>query len=170
LLWNTEIPYLLLSGSWDASIILWDVRRGIKLTNIAQHTSDVYGLTCNPERPFTFVSSSRDSTIRFWNFESLIEPIRLKMFISVNFDDIHNPNLEKVLEDDSNGKLSVSKVTHLYGPKSRQICKDIQSGKLSTPLEKYQAILDFLYLYDGQSEFWDMINVIKNGKIGDVFS
>jgi len=81
----------------------------------------VYGLTCNPERPFTFVSSSRDSTIRFWNFESVIEPIRLKFFISKDFNDIFSSAVENILsvDDSSNG---FSKVTHLFGKKSKQIC------------------------------------------------
>lgn len=37
-------------------------------------------------------------------------------------------------------------------------------------LDKYKQILDFLYLYDGQSELYDLLNVIVNEKKGDVFS
>src|SRR5271163_1249416 len=30
------------------------------------HHADVYGLACHPHRPFVFVSSSRDTTLRVW--------------------------------------------------------------------------------------------------------
>ena len=43
LLWNTEIPYLLISGSWDYSMRVWDVRDGACLDTVLDHGADVYG-------------------------------------------------------------------------------------------------------------------------------
>ena len=43
LLWNSEIPYLLISGSWDYSIRVWDVRDGACLDTVLDHGGDVYG-------------------------------------------------------------------------------------------------------------------------------
>lgn len=43
LLWNTEIPYLLISGSWDYTIKVWDTRDGTCLDTVYDHGADVYG-------------------------------------------------------------------------------------------------------------------------------
>jgi len=41
--WNPEIPYLLVTGSWDATIRVWDTRDGACLEKILDHGADVYG-------------------------------------------------------------------------------------------------------------------------------
>ena len=43
LLWSTEIPYLLISGSWDYSIRIWDTRDGACIDTVLDHGADVYG-------------------------------------------------------------------------------------------------------------------------------
>lgn len=43
LTWNTEIPYLLISGSWDYTIKVWDTRDGVCLDTVYDHGADVYG-------------------------------------------------------------------------------------------------------------------------------
>lgn len=43
LMWNTEIPYLLISGSWDYTIKVWDTREGACLDTVYDHGADVYG-------------------------------------------------------------------------------------------------------------------------------
>jgi len=43
LLWNPEVPYLLMSGSWDSSIRIWDTRDGACIDIIQDHGADVYG-------------------------------------------------------------------------------------------------------------------------------
>ena len=42
-LWNTEIPYLLMSGSWDYRILIWDTRDGACVETLLDHGADVYG-------------------------------------------------------------------------------------------------------------------------------
>lgn len=42
-MWNTEIPYLLVSGSWDYTINVWDTREGTCLDTVYDHGADVYG-------------------------------------------------------------------------------------------------------------------------------
>lgn len=66
LCWSHEIPCLLLSGSWDCSIRLWDSIRGTCLSVIRDHTADVYSIVSHPSRPFAFLSCSRDTTLRVW--------------------------------------------------------------------------------------------------------
>ena len=43
LCWNFEIPYLLASGSWDATLRLWDVRSGKCVETVMDHGADIYG-------------------------------------------------------------------------------------------------------------------------------
>ena len=76
LAWNYEQPWLLLSGSWDSTIRLWNVthpnvnKRCIHVSN--EHNADVYGLTSHPTKPFIYVSSSRDTTMRVWTLEKSV--------------------------------------------------------------------------------------------------
>lgn len=42
-MWNPEIPYLLISGSWDYTIRAWDTRDGTCLDTVYDHGADVYG-------------------------------------------------------------------------------------------------------------------------------
>ena len=46
LLWNTEVPYLVISGSWDSTLKVWDLRKGTCLDTIKDHGADVYGKLC----------------------------------------------------------------------------------------------------------------------------
>ncbi|MEQ2205520.1 hypothetical protein XENOCAPTIV_001502, partial [Xenoophorus captivus] len=45
LMWNTEVPYLLISGSWDYTIRVWDTRDGTCLDTVYDHGADVYVLS-----------------------------------------------------------------------------------------------------------------------------
>lgn len=44
LMWNSEVPYLLTSGSWDYTIRVWDTRDGTCLDTVYDHGADVYGV------------------------------------------------------------------------------------------------------------------------------
>jgi WD40 repeat protein len=39
-----ELPYLLITGSWDCSIRIWDLRDGACIDTILDHGADVYGM------------------------------------------------------------------------------------------------------------------------------
>jgi len=67
-----EIPFALLSGSWDATIKMWDIRTGNHMWTLTDHASDVYGITLHPNRPFTFASCSRDTSIRTFIIDGFI--------------------------------------------------------------------------------------------------
>lgn len=47
IMWNSEIPYLLVSGSWDYKIRIWDIRDGACVETLLDHGADVYGLYSN---------------------------------------------------------------------------------------------------------------------------
>ena len=64
---------LLGSGSWDNTIRIWDINIKSCLEIINVHQSDVYGLDISPFHPFLFLSSSRDNTIRVFNYNNSLQ-------------------------------------------------------------------------------------------------
>ncbi|RHZ18162.1 hypothetical protein DYB37_004279 [Aphanomyces astaci] len=64
--WSRTPPPLLLSGSWDGTIRIWDVERRECCVVVSDHLADVYGIATHPQAPSVFVSCSRDTTVRFW--------------------------------------------------------------------------------------------------------
>lgn len=68
---------LLLTAGWDATIRIWDTTTALCLHVCAHHNADVYSIVSHPERPFTYVSCSRDTTIRVWEVGDVVSLIRL---------------------------------------------------------------------------------------------
>ena len=88
LCWNYEIPYILLSGSWDSTIKIWDIRSGKCLETLTDHVADVYGLTSCPSKPFVYASSSRDSTIRLYDISPMVENLFVNLILKKNWTEI----------------------------------------------------------------------------------
>lgn len=55
----------ILSGSWDGTLRLWDVKKG-KSTRFVGHTKDVLSVAFSEDNR-QIVSGSRDRTVRLWN-------------------------------------------------------------------------------------------------------
>lgn len=92
--WNPEISYIAISGSWDATIRIWDIRTCQCLQVVYDHHADVYGISVHPERPFLIASCSRDTSVRFWTLEPLFGKIILKMLLNLNLNEcIHETGL-----------------------------------------------------------------------------
>ncbi len=75
LAWNHEVPWLLLSGSWDSTVKAWDIRSSACIFTLDDHNADVYGIATNPDRPFVVATCSRDTTLRFWQIEEPLIPV-----------------------------------------------------------------------------------------------
>ena len=78
-LWHPELPWLLLSGGWDARVICWDIRSGRVLCQVAEHLADIYGLAVDRRSPFKVATTSRDTTLRFWQL-TCADALRHKAF------------------------------------------------------------------------------------------
>ena len=76
LCWSTEHKSLLLSGSWDSSIRMWDVDNGSCVHVLNLHSTDVYAIAAHPDRPFTFASCSRDTTVRLWELDGVFAAMK----------------------------------------------------------------------------------------------
>jgi WD40 repeat protein len=73
---NYEHKQLLVTGSWDATIRLWDIVNGTCLKVVSAHAADVYAIASHPQRPFTLVSCSRDTTVRVWEMQEVFQLLR----------------------------------------------------------------------------------------------
>jgi WD40 repeat protein len=56
---------LLASGSWDDTVILWDVRTGERVRTLEGHTDDVNSVAFSPDGRL-LASGSGDGTVILW--------------------------------------------------------------------------------------------------------
>lgn len=84
--WNHEHEDVLQSGSWDSVIKVWNARKGVCVQNVNGHVLDVYTVVAHPKRPFTYVSTSRDTTIRTWEMEGIFVNIRMRVIMEFSME------------------------------------------------------------------------------------
>lgn len=76
LCWSTEHRRILISGSWDCTLRLWDVVSSMCVGVVEDHASDIYAVVTHRSRPFQVVSTSRDNTIRVWELPLVSDRMR----------------------------------------------------------------------------------------------
>jgi len=103
--WNSEHKELLLSGSWDSTIRLWNVKTCRCLRVITDHVADVYAIVSHPDRPFTYVSSSRDTTLRVWELDGLFSSLRTQAIWDLSMEKVRKSS--GVAEAQSRAKSEV---------------------------------------------------------------
>lgn len=82
---HSELKEIAITGSWDATIRIWNVETAECLKVLADHHADVYGLAMHPQRPFALASSSRDTTLRFWTLGMLAPSLPLRAAFGLPF-------------------------------------------------------------------------------------
>ncbi|XP_068869857.1 WD repeat-containing protein 17 isoform X5 [Aphelocoma coerulescens] len=152
LMWNPEIPYLLISGSWDYTIRVWDTRDGTCLDTVYDHGADVYGLTCHPSRPFTMASCSRDSTVRLWSLTPLINPLQINIITDRCWDDIIG-NPDRAVEPGAPPLLC--------GKVSRDMKQELEKLSGNPRGKKLRWFSEYFSPPGGSKNLWDLVAVIK---------
>lgn len=65
--WNVVDRHLLLSGSWDDSVRLWDAAAPRPLATFAGHSYCVYSVAWSPRHASVFASASGDASVKVWD-------------------------------------------------------------------------------------------------------
>ena len=146
--WNHELRSLLLSGSWDSSIRVWDVVSGVCLKIIQDHCADVYSLSSHPQRPFTYISCSRDSTIRQWELDDTFAALRTCAVYHLSLDRlIHRGG------DDASPNSSPLAV--LCGKKSKAL--NMSLGKVASKEARAEQLYKIFGFFSGSNGSLDVL-------------
>lgn len=76
--WNLVRRDCFLSGSWDDTIKLWDLRSPGSVRTFREHTYCVYSTVWNPQQADVFLSASGDCTLKVWDVRQPASALTLK--------------------------------------------------------------------------------------------
>ncbi|KAG2385897.1 hypothetical protein C9374_003046 [Naegleria lovaniensis] len=154
LAWNHELSNVLLSGSWDGTIRVWDASKEKQLAISNDHHADVYGISSHPERPFIFGSTSRDTTIRFWDLEPLVR----KYYVRT----IQDQSLANIMGVPSNPFDDNAPEMLLSGHGSKTVNANMVQAR--TDVEKYTILSEFFNFPYTTRNLWELANSYSQGK------
>lgn len=175
--WSNEVDGLLLSGAWDATIRLWNVFTGSCLAFCDDHIADVYSIVSHPDNPFTFVSCSRDSTIRVWELGGRIDAVKivsvwdgsLERLVLGDESASHSNEIMRDESDDGGNNALHSLPTALCGKGSKMLCHGLQllahrQHAEENPIKssiwlakRYQVLYKYLSGAGGVHEVWNNV-------------
>lgn len=166
LAWSHEIPYMLVSGSWDGKIILWDMRsRHQKCQHIiTNHGGDVYGLASHPDRPFVFAACSRDTTLRLFSMdETALASFKYQIVLGNSYiQPEHLREAHKLLDPHAPLKLC--------GAKSRALAE--QFGAVSEEDREngacFASLMDYWNGARGLKELFSLAKSLVEEKAGEL--
>jgi WD40 repeat protein len=146
--WHTELPHMIITGSWDASIRLWDIRSATCIRTIFDHHTDVYCTAVHPARPFFAVSSSRDSTMRFW---SLVEYVPEALLLS-----IFGYNMHDTIIGDAAVCMNPDSASKLCGAASKNLAQALVTSGVK-PHKKSLLLANFFLPPNSVEEFFAVL-------------
>lgn len=126
--WNYENKHLLFSGSWDSTIRIWNVITGSCLVEMNDHVADVYSLVSHPLRPFTYLSCSRDTTVRVWEVERIFRKMRYSALWEEGFQGVLNVEYSPEIDSPDLPQFLKSTLIHSHEGKSSS---DFDGGRNS---------------------------------------
>ena len=185
LFWNSEVPWFLLSGSWDGTVRAWDIRRGRPervdhaepggggsatplhadqagacIAVMSDHVADVYGLSAGLERPFLYVSVSRDTTIRQFTIEGLVSSIKTRAVVGGTLAG----GLGNIRDAMQRGAP-----TRLCGGASKSLEAQLRCSKrreVVTSMDALRRIFNFWGGSDGMDTFWETLRWVAAASTG----
>lgn len=184
--WCFELKYLLLSGSWDSSIKVWDVITKSCLMTLNGHVADVYAITSSAMRPFTFTSCSRDTTLRIWELGNAFTSVMPAVARIACFNDVIEVNIDMSFHEILRTHGGEQTQTHskqnsnrlLTGKCSKFLNSSLQMRNLTSvdeywyqhqPFElalRYQKIFNFICGTNGSAELWSNVIAVLRDKQG----
>ena len=160
-----DIPFALLSGSWDGSIKMWDIRNGSHLYTLKDHCSDVYGITLHPHRPFIFSSCSRDTSIRTFIIDGFIQSLKINFLTSQQYDES-----QMAMIDTPENTFATKGSFKLCSERAHELVSWAQSNQFQDELDQMLAFNEFFTLAEGQQEFTNTLKFIagKRQSLDDI--
>ncbi|TPP49112.1 WD domain, G-beta repeat family protein [Leishmania donovani] len=147
--WCSLAPYLVISGSADASIRLWDIRNGVAITTVRGHNADVVAISSHVDRPLTFLSAARDSTLVAWSV-ALLRQVYLDAALGT---------LENCIVADPSSLMGVAAssvtVSQVAGAAVQRLAKELAECA-SRPAERLQKLVSFFESPNGAAEVAEM--------------
>jgi WD40 repeat protein len=135
----------IISGSWDETIKIWDIKSGKCIKTLYGHTGSVNSIVITSDGK-TIISGSNDKTIRLWDIKSGKCINILEGHTSYVFSLIITPNREIIISGSSD--LSIK----LW---------DIKSGECIKTLKDYSGVYSLAITPDGKT----IISGYDNGSI-----
>jgi len=102
---------MIVSGSDDKKVFLWDIKSGKLLKKLEGHDDSVLAIACNPTK-FQVASGGRDNNITLWNL-SYDNSVNVDMEQDINIDKSTDKNKQNDdMEIDMNVDIdTASKIT-----------------------------------------------------------
>lgn len=109
MIWNYEIPWLLISGGDDSLLVCWDIRSNTILSTTIEPCISISSMSSHQMKPFSIVSSHLDNSVIFWDLMGLsdIFQTQMKFILDLGLLEVTcDPNDLMTPGDSVKGKLS----------------------------------------------------------------
>jgi WD40 repeat protein len=107
LIWNYELPWLLISGGDDSRLAAWDIRNDKLLYETVEPCISVSSIANNP-KSLSLVTSHLDNSVIFWDLMGIqdIFIAQMKSILGLELREITSPDVNDVMLPSTCGKLA----------------------------------------------------------------